>query len=348
MKQKVLEIIQEYETLLEELSTSYNFEDQNASIKKQKRLSTLEKLYSISTKIIDLEDEIEDAKNILLETTDSEEKLSYIKIITSNQSLLDELYNTLSAMLNTNLNKIDNCVLEIRSGTGGDESSLFTKDLLRMYTLFINKMGWQINIESASENCSDGIKEVTCTISGDNCYSLLKYESGVHRVQRVPVTESSGRIHTSASSVVIYPVVEITSVEINPTDIEIFTYRSSGPGGQSVNTTDSAVRITHKPTGITVTCQDRKSQLKNKEQALKILASKLHDIQSTSDNDNVQSIRKLSIKTGDRSDKIKTYNFPQDRLTDHRLKKSWHNLDSIMNGELYDILSSVNSNLELL
>ncbi len=228
--------------------------------------------------------------------------------------------------------------MEIRAGTGGEEAALFARDLFRMYTRYANSKNWTVQVYSIFESDTKGIKEAIFKISGKNVYKCLKYESGVHRVQRVPVTESSGRIHTSAASVVVIPEIDDIHIEIDPKDIRIDVFRSRGSGGQSVNTTDSAVRITHLPTGIIVTCQDTKDQHKNKESALSVLKSKLYQLEHEKQQASLSNIRKNSIKTGDRSDKIKTYNFPQDRLTDHRIHKSWFGLNKILDGDLEEII----------
>ncbi|QQR93649.1 peptide chain release factor 1 [bacterium] len=230
------------------------------------------------------------------------------------------------------------CIVEIRAGTGGEEAALFAGDLYRMYTKYSTTKDLVVEIMDMNEASAGGIKEIIFKLSGANAFGTFKSESGVHRVQRIPKTETAGRIHTSAASVVVLPIIEQDEVEVNEQDLKIDVFRSSGAGGQSVNTTDSAVRLTHIPTGIVISCQDSRSQLKNKEAALSILRSKLYEIELEKREGNITDIRKTSIKTGDRSDKIKTYNFPQNRLTDHRTKKSWYNLDSILEGHLEGIL----------
>lgn len=232
-------------------------------------------------------------------------------------------------------------LLEIRAGTGGEEAALFAADLFRMYTRFAESQGWKVALINTNQSANNGFKEVIAEISGKNVYQHLKHESGVHRVQRIPVTESSGRIHTSAASVVVLPVVEDLEVEVNPNDLRIDVYRSSGPGGQSVNTTDSAVRITHIPTGIIVSCQDGKSQLKNRDKAMQVLRSRLFDLRQQERSEKISNTRQEAIKTGDRSAKIRTYNFPQSRVTDHRIKVTWHNLDDILNGKLNEIIDEL-------
>ena len=232
-------------------------------------------------------------------------------------------------------------VVEIRAGTGGDEAGLFAADLYRMYTRFADRRGWKIEEISTSEGVLGGLKEVVFVVRGRDAYGYLRYESGVHRVQRVPVTESSGRIHTSAASVAVLPEAEEVDVAIDPADLKIDVFRSSGPGGQSVNTTDSAVRITHRPTGLVVSCQDEKSQHKNKARALKVLRSRLLDMRVAEQEADRARERRLQVGTGDRSAKIRTYNFPQNRLTDHRIGLTLHRLESVLEGDLEDVLGEL-------
>jgi peptide chain release factor 1 len=225
-------------------------------------------------------------------------------------------------------------VLEIRAGTGGDEAGLFASDLLRMYRRYAERQGWSVELMNVSEGIPGAIKEAVATVRGRGVYGKLRFESGVHRVQRVPETESQGRIHTSAATVAILPEAEDVDVEIDPNDLRIDVFRSSGPGGQSVNTTDSAVRITHEPTGIVVSCQDEKSQLKNKNKALKVLRSRLLDRKLAEQESARAAQRRSQVGTGDRSAKIRTYNFPQSRVTDHRIGLSTYDLESVMDGDI--------------
>jgi len=231
-----------------------------------------------------------------------------------------------------------NIILEIRAGTGGEEAALFVADLFRMYSRYAESKRWKVEIMDANETGTGGFKEIIASISGQQVYSRLKYESGVHRVQRVPVTESQGRIHTSAVTVAILPEAEEVDVKIEPSDLRIDVFRASGPGGQSVNTTDSAVRITHIPTGIVVSCQDEKSQHKNKAKAMKVLRSRLLKIMEEEQKRELDASRKAQVGTGDRSERIRTYNFPQGRVTDHRINLTLYNLDAILEGKLDDII----------
>ena len=237
-----------------------------------------------------------------------------------------------------------NTIVEIRAGTGGLEATLFVADLFRMYEKVCSKKGWKIDIISISRSEAGGFKEVILSVIGENIYSYLKYESGVHRVQRVPKTEAQGRVHTSAATVAVLPEAEDLDIKINDSDLRIDVFRSSGPGGQSVNTTDSAVRITHAPSGIVVTQQDEKSQHKNKAKALKILRARLYESEKLKKEKERSSERKSQIGTGDRSERIRTYNFPQGRVTDHRINFTLHKLSEFLNGEIHE---EMNDNLRL-
>ena len=234
-----------------------------------------------------------------------------------------------------------NLFLEIRAGTGGDESALFAGDLMRMYTRYAERNRWQVEILSQSEGEAGGFKEVIARIAGNGAYSKLKFESGGHRVQRVPATETQGRIHTSAATVAVMPEVAVTEIEVNPSDVRVDTYRASGAGGQHVNKTDSAVRLTHIPTGIVVECQDGRSQHKNREQAWRVLAARIKDKQERERHAKEASQRKSLVGSGDRSDRIRTYNFPQGRVTDHRINLTLHKIDQIMDGALDEIADAL-------
>jgi peptide chain release factor 1 len=232
-------------------------------------------------------------------------------------------------------------VLEIRAGTGGDEAALFAAEIFRMYTRYAETQGWRVEVTSASESSLGGFKEVIALVSGEKVYSKMKYESGVHRVQRVPATEQQGRVHTSAVTVAVLPEADEVEVEIDPKDIRIDTFCSSGPGGQSVNTTYSAVRITHLPTGLVVSCQDEKSQIKNRAKALRVLRSRLYEIERQKQHEALAEERRSMVGTGDRSEKIRTYNFPQNRVTDHRIGLTLYQLEQVMDGKLQPLIDAL-------
>ena len=234
-----------------------------------------------------------------------------------------------------------NVILEVRAGTGGEEAALFGQDLLRMYLRYAERRGWKAEIMDVNDTGIGGIKEASVLIKGKGAYSRLKYESGTHRVQRVPATESSGRIHTSAATIAVLPEVDDVEVEINPNDVRVDVYRSSGNGGQCVNTTDSAVRLTHIPTGLVVTCQDEKSQLKNKDKAFKVLRSRLYDMKMQEQNAEISAERKSQVGSGDRSERIRTYNFPQGRITDHRIGLTIYKLDNFLDGDIDEIIDGL-------
>lgn len=254
------------------------------------------------------------------------------------EKLLEELKILL---LPKNPDDDKNVIVEIRGGAGGDEAALFGADLMRMYTRYAERNNWKIEMLSSNITEMGGVKEVAFSINGKSAYSRLKFESGVHRVQRIPTTESGGRIHTSTVTVAVLPEVEEVEVEINPNDLRIDVFRAGGPGGQCVNTTDSAVRITHLPTGLVVSCQDEKSQHKNKDKGMKILRSRLFDLMQEQQNSEIASQRKNQVGTGDRSERIRTYNFPQGRVTDHRIGLTLHRLDSILDGDLNEVIDAL-------
>ncbi len=286
--------------------------------------------------------QIEDNKSIIDTEKDEElrdlakEELAQLqKDLTSIESELKLL------LLPKDPNDDKNVILEIRAGAGGDEAGLFAEELFRSYNLYVNKRGWNVELLSASDGSIGGFKEVIASITGEKVFSRLKYESGVHRVQRVPKTETQGRVHTSTVTVAVLPEAEETDVQINQNDIRIDVFRSSGSGGQSVNTTDSAVRLTHIPSGIVISCQDEKSQLKNKNKAMKVLYARLKALQEEKEIKEASNARLAQIGTGDRSERIRTYNFPQSRCTDHRIGLTVHNLDQIMNGKMEDMIEPV-------
>jgi len=307
--------------------------------KLQDKLKAVKRIRELATQLTDNQTLKHDADQGLSELINLEEHTLKAELEKLQAELikLEELADPLDSA---------NCIIEIRAGAGGDEASLFAQELMRGYLRYAELLHLDTDIANISYSSTSGFKEAIFFVTGLEAYKQFKYENGVHRVQRVPVTEASGRIHTSTVSVVVLPEVPDVEVNIKAEEIRIDVYRSSGPGGQSVNTTDSAVRIVHLPTGITVTCQDQKSQLKNKAQALKILQAKLYDLAQSSQNEKLGELRQSAIKSGDRSAKIRTYNFPQSRVTDHRIKQSWHNINEVMEGNFSSIAAAVSQQLK--
>ena len=284
----------------------------------------------------------EDAKLMLEEEKDEELRQMAKEELAESREAAAQLETELKILLlPKDPNDEKNVFVEIRGGAGGDEAALFAAQLYRMYGRYAERRGWKTELASLNENGLGGFKEVVFMVQGRGAYSRLKYESGVHRVQRVPVTESGGRIHTSTVTVAVLPEAEEVDVEIDPNDIRVDVFRSSGNGGQCVNTTDSAVRITHYPTGIVISCQDEKSQLKNKDKAMKVLRARLYEMELAKQQAEISADRKNQVGTGDRSEKIRTYNFPQTRVTDHRIKLTTHRIDEIMDGELDEVIDGL-------
>ncbi|MDK2888642.1 peptide chain release factor 1 [Desulfofundulus australicus DSM 11792] len=286
--------------------------------------------------------DFQEAKELLREKLDPD----FRELVEAELETLEEKKEELEHKLKVLLlprdpNDEKNVIMEIRAGTGGEEAALFAADLFRMYTRYAERQGWKIDLMNTSYTDLGGIKEIIFLIEGKGAYSKLKFESGVHRVQRVPATESGGRIHTSAATVAVLPEAEEVEVEINPNDLRIDVFCSTGPGGQSVNTTQSAVRITHLPTGIVVSCQDEKSQHKNKEKAMRVLRARLLDRLQEEQQQKIASARRSMVGTGDRSERIRTYNFPQNRVTDHRIGLTIHRLEDVLMGELDEIIDAL-------
>jgi peptide chain release factor 1 len=285
---------------------------------------------------------IDETKKILQESKDPEmRELAEAELKDLSQKMDEEKERIQILLLPTDPLDQKNIILEIRAGTGGDEAALFAADLLRMYTRYAESRGWKIEMLSSNSTGVGGVKEAILSVEGKGVYSQLKFESGVHRVQRVPITEASGRIHTSAVTVAVLPEAEEVEAEIDPKDLRIDVFRSTGPGGQSVNTTDSAVRVTHLPTGMVVSCQDEKSQHKNKAKAIKVLRARLQDKLRKEQTAEISAARREQVGTGDRSERIRTYNFPQGRVTDHRIGLTLHSLNAVLEGGLDPLISAL-------
>jgi peptide chain release factor 1 len=287
-----------------------------------------------------LKDDLEGARELLEEGEDAELR----KVVEDAPSRLEELEEEIRlAMVERDPNDDKNVIVEIRGGTGGDEAALFAGDLYKMLTRYAEERGFSTEVLSQSVSEMGGFKDVTFAVKGDGAYSVFKFEGGTHRVQRVPETESQGRIHTSTATIAVLPEAEEVEVEVDQNDLQIDVYRSSGPGGQSVNTTDSAVRITHKPTGIVVSMQDEKSQLQNKERAMRVLRARLYERQLAEQQAKIASERKAQVGSGQRSEKVRTYNFPQGRITDHRIKLTSHNLEGVLGGDLSEFTDALSA-----
>ncbi len=341
MKHKLENTIKKYNSITDQLADPKIISDPNQLKALAKEYSKIEPVAKLGKEYIDIVDQIDDNKSVLMD-----DDAELIEIAREEMTDLDrkksELEEKLKILLlpkNPNDNK--NLILEIRAGTGGDEAALFAADLFRLYCHFAERNNWTKKLLASNEIGIGGFKEIIVALDGKGAYGMMKYESGVHRVQRVPETETGGRVHTSAATVAVLPEAKDVDVEINDLDLKIDTYRASGAGGQHVNKTESAIRITHLPTGLVVTCQDESSQHKNKAAALKVLRSRLLAAEQEKVNAERAAKRKSLVSTGDRSAKIRTYNFPQSRVTDHRINFTSYRLTDIMNGDIYELIEQL-------
>ncbi len=339
MIERLESIEKKYNELTTELSKPETLNDVSLLTKLSKEQSSLEEVVNTYKKYKEITNSIKEDEELL---KDKELKdIAREELIT-----LEEEKKALESSLEVMLlpkdeNDEKNIIMEIRGAAGGDEANIFAGDLFRMYQRYAEKQNWKVEVINAEESASGGFSQIECLIKGENVYSKLKYESGAHRVQRVPQTESQGRIHTSTATVIVMPEEENIEIEVKPEDIKVDVYRSGGAGGQSVNTTDSAVRMTHIPTGIVVTCQNERSQLQNKEKALQILKAKIYEEEKRKQEEEAGTERRSKIGTGDRSEKIRTYNYPQNRVTDHRIGLTLNKLDRIIEGDLDEVIESL-------
>lgn len=342
MFDKLDDILERLQVVLEELNEPEVVNNQERFRKLMKEQNDLTPIAEKYTEYKNAKQTIEESLQMLEEESDEELKeMAKEELAEAKQSVVKLEEELKILLLPKDPNDDRNVIVEIRGGAGGDEAALFAAEMFRVYRSYAEGKRWKVEMMSLNENGIGGFKEAIFMITGSGAYSKLKYESGVHRVQRIPTTESGGRIHTSTITVAIIPEADEVDFELDMNDCKFDVFRSSGNGGQSVNTTDSAVRLTHKPSGIVISCQDEKSQLKNKDKALKILRSRLYELELQKAHDAEAEARKSQVGTGDRSEKIRTYNFPQGRVTDHRIKLTLHKLDAVMNGDLDELVDSL-------
>lgn len=331
-----------FEEIQQQITDPAAMADMKRYVKLNQEYKNLEKLTSVFKEYKNLVDSIESGREILAQESDEDlREMAHEEIELAEQRIPEKEKEIKFLLVPADPEDGKNAILEIRAGTGGDEASIFAGDLFRMYSKFCEQKGWRLEVTNISEGTSGGYKEIVAKITGDGVYGIMKYESGVHRVQRVPQTETQGRVHTSAATVAVLPEAEEFDVELKESDIRKDTYCSSGPGGQSVNTTYSAIRLTHIPTGIVVTCQDEKSQLKNLAKAMSELRTRIYNMEYQKYIDEISHKRKTMVSTGDRSAKIRTYNWPQGRVTDHRINLTMYNLQAIINGDIHEIIEKL-------
>ncbi|MCF7793593.1 MAG: peptide chain release factor 1 [Candidatus Cloacimonetes bacterium] len=341
-EERIKEIKAEYEELKVDIMDPGKMSDRRYYSKISRQFKYLEEILQCYKVVKELDKSLTETKEMIQNESDPEMKELAREEVENLEAKFNKKFEELKDLLAPrDPNDDKDAIVEIRAGSGGDEAAIFVADLYRMYCYYADKQGWKKTIISSNPIGVGGYKEIIFSLSGNNVYGTMRFESGVHRVQRVPVTESQGRVHTSAISVAVLPEADDVEIEIDPNDLKIDVYRSSGHGGQSVNTTDSAVRITHLPTGLVVTCQDEKSQLKNKAKAMNVLRSRLLDMEISKQEAEISAARKSQVGTGDRSAKIRTYNFPQSRVTDHRINLTSYKLNNILLGDLDEFIEAL-------
>ncbi len=334
-------ITEKYDELAQKVSDPEVINNQPVWQKLIKEMGEMEPIVKAYKEYKKAKTELADAKEILEEGDEEMRELAKLEIGELEETIESQEAELKILLLPKDPNDEKNVILEVRAGTGGEEAALFGADLLRMYTRYAERNRWKTELIDINDTGMGGIKEAIMLIKGKGAYSRLKYESGAHRVQRVPETESSGRVHTSAATIAVLPEVDDVEVDLNPNDVRVDVYRASGNGGQCVNTTDSAVRLTHEPTGLVVTCQDEKSQIKNKEKAFKVLKARLYDLEMQKQQDEIAGQRKSMVGSGDRSERIRTYNFPQGRVSDHRIGMTIYKLDTFLDGDIDEIIDGL-------
>ncbi len=347
MFEKLAQIEKSYEDLTEQISQPEFMSDMSVYAKLMKQHRSLGEIVEKYRDVRKMTEDLQGAKDLAAMADDDEmREMAAIEIAEIEEKLpaAEEALKTL--LLPKDPNDEKNVILEIRAGTGGDEATLFAAEILRMYARYAERQGWKMDVMEASDNGMGGIKDATAVIEGDNVYSKMRFESGVHRVQRVPQTETQGRIHTSAITVAVLPEAEEVDVKVDPNDLRVDYFCSSGPGGQSVNTTYSAVRLTHLPTNVVVSMQDEKSQIKNKEKAMRILRARLQELEEQKQHDLEASERKSMVGSGDRSEKIRTYNFKENRVTDHRIGLTVHQLELVMEGQIDEFVDTLRTHYQ--
>ena len=341
MFEKLDFVIEKYEELSMKVSDPDIIANQSVWQKYAKEMGEMEPLVKKYTEYRKAKETLAQARELLADPDDEIKEMAKMEIAETEEAIEGIEAELKILMIPKDPNDEKNVILEVRAGTGGDEAALFGADLMRMYMRYAERKGWKTELIELNDTTIGGVKEAVVLIKGKGAYSRLKYESGAHRVQRVPETESSGRVHTSAATVAVLPEVDDVEVNLNPNDVRVDVYRASGNGGQCVNTTDSAVRLTHLPTGLVVTCQDEKSQLKNKEKAFKVLKSRLYDMMQAEQHKEISDARKSQVGSGDRSERIRTYNFPQGRISDHRIGLTIYKLDAFLDGAIDEVVDAL-------